>query len=384
MGSVTSLNKDKLPLQHAQLPVDWYASAEVYTLEQTHLFDRFPQYVGHQCMIPQSGDYRTLDWMQHAMTLVNQQGQPRLMSNICRHRQAVMLKGQGQTQHIVCPLHRWTYDLGGKLLGAPHFPQTPCLSLEQYTLTQWQGLLFKTTVSQAKTKGLQIAEALKQLGCKQSFDFTSYHFESAIVEHYDFNWKTFIEVYLDDYHDGPFHPGLNQFVDCDELNWELGEHYSVQTVGYKPLPDYSLSPVYKQWQQAVTDYQAGTVPTYGAIWFVLYPFLMIEWYPNVLVVSHLLPTGVDTCQNVVEFYYPEDIALFEQAYIKAQQAAYFETAQEDKEICQRMHDGRKALYQLGKDERGPYQHPMETGLEHFHRWYRTQMAAYLPAQPLHK
>jgi hypothetical protein len=33
---------------------------------------------------------------------------------------------------------------------------------------------------------------------------------------------------------------------------------------------------------------------------------------------------------------------------------------------------------LGKDERGPYQHPMETGLEHFHQWYRTQMEPHLP------
>jgi choline monooxygenase len=95
---------------------------------------------------------------------------------------------------------------------------------------------------------------------------------------------------------------------------------------------------------------------------------------------HIIPTGIDSCKNVVEFYYPEDIALFEREYIKAQQAAYFETAIEDNEICQRMHDGRKALYLTGKDERGPYQHPMETGLEHFHHWYRKQIEPHLPAQ----
>ncbi|WP_024930049.1 aromatic ring-hydroxylating dioxygenase subunit alpha [Methylophilus sp. OH31] len=378
MGSVTSLNKEQNQTRFAQLPVDWYLHPDVYALEQTHLFSLLPQYLGHERMVPNPGDYRALDWMHNATALVNQHGQPQLISNICRHRQAVMLNGQGNTQHIVCPLHRWTYDLNGQLLGAPHFEQNPCLHLEKQALTAWQGLLFKGSDTASKQKGLDIAQLLKQLGCKQDFDFTGYHFESAIVDHYDFNWKTFIEVYLEDYHVGPFHPGLNQFVDCGELNWEFAEHYSVQTVGYKPLPDYSLSPVYKQWQQAVTDYQQGTPPKYGAIWFVLYPFLMIEWYPNVLVVSHIIPTGTESCQNVVEFYYPEDIALFEREYIKAQQAAYFETAVEDKEICQRMQDGRKGLFMLGKDERGPYQHPMETGLEHFHRWYRRQMEAHLP------
>jgi phenylpropionate dioxygenase-like ring-hydroxylating dioxygenase large terminal subunit len=40
-----------------------------------------------------------------------------LLSNVCRHRQALMLNGSGQVDTIVCPLHRWTYDLEGQLLG---------------------------------------------------------------------------------------------------------------------------------------------------------------------------------------------------------------------------------------------------------------------------
>ena len=41
----------------------------------------------------------------------------------------------------------------------------------------------------------------------------------------NYNWKTFIEVYLEDYHVGPFHPGLGQFVTCDDLSWEFGDWY---------------------------------------------------------------------------------------------------------------------------------------------------------------
>ncbi len=378
MGSVTRLITEVSPSPCPQLPVEWYLSPELYALEQSHLFTMLPQYIGHEKMVPQAGDYHVIDWMHQAKTLVNQQGNITLLSNVCRHRQALMLTGQGNTQHIVCPLHRWTYDLKGQLLGAPHFEETPCLHLEHTALTHWQGLLFSAPHNPTTTHTSDIGSMLKQLGCKQAFDFTNYHFQRSMVDEYAFNWKTFIEVYLEDYHVGPFHPGLNQFVDCAELHWEFGEHYSVQTVGYKPQTGYALSPTYKRWQQAVSDYQNGNTPPHGAIWFVMYPFLMIEWYPNVLVVSHLIPTGPASCKNVVEFYYPEDIALFEQAYMDAQQAAYLETAIEDQEICQRMHDGRKALFQLGKDERGPYQHPMETGLAHFHRWYRQQMEVHLP------
>jgi choline monooxygenase len=75
-----------------------------------------------------------------------------LISNVCRHRQAVMLKGRGslQTQqkgsaggNIVCPLHRWTYSPKGELLGAPHFAHDPCLNLNNYKLREWNGLLFE-------------------------------------------------------------------------------------------------------------------------------------------------------------------------------------------------------------------------------------------------
>lgn len=377
MAFVTSLPKESQQAHFTQLPVDWYLNPNIYDLEVKHLFAKAPQYVGHACMVPNSGDFHVLDWMNKAKALVNEEGNIQLLSNICRHRQAIMMSGRGNQELIVCPLHRWTYDLSGKLKGAPLFKENPCLHLSQSRLQNWQGLLFDVT-----SKPHNIAHELANLGCKQSFDFTNYYFDKVSIEHYNFNWKTFIETYLEDYHVGPFHPGLNQFVNCDDLTWEFGEHYSVQTVGYKPSPERHSTPTYRQWQQAVEQYQGDKKPPYGAIWFVFYPFLMVEWYPNVLIVSHIIPTGVETCTNVVEFYYPEDIALFEREYIQAQQAAYDETAVEDNEICQRMHDGRKALFMQGIDERGPYQQPLEAGLAHFHQWYRQQLTPFLPSDSI--
>jgi len=370
MISSDTLNlQDLIKHTQVQLPVSWYLDPAIYQLEQEHIFSQAAQYIGHELMVPNQGDYYALAWMQNAKALVHNKQGISLLSNICRHRQAIMLEGKGNTQHIVCPLHRWTYNTQGELLGAPHFAENPCLHLHQTQLQNWKGLLFDST--------RDVAKDLAQLGCSQDFDFTGYMLNRVMVEEYNFNWKTFIEVYLEDYHVGPFHPGLNQFVDCDALNWQFGQAFSVQTVGFKSSLNRAGSPVYQQWQQQVAQYQGNNMPKYGAIWMVYYPFLMIEWYPNVLVVSKLIPRGVDRCTNVVEFYYPEDIALFEQAYVEAQQAAYNETAIEDNEICQRMHDGRKALHALDLDQRGPYQHPMETGMQHFHEWLRKQLHPHL-------
>ena len=377
MISVATINQFTKPAP--QLPIKWYADANVYKIEQSYLFPLAPHYVGHTLMVPNVGDYYTLDWMGEAKVLLHHANGISLLSNVCRHRQAIILKGKGSlgggtAKNIICPLHRWTYDTQGKLLGAPHFEQNPCLHLENKPLQNWQGLLFDSS----SNNQYDIAKELSTLGVAEDFDFTDYHLDKVNIEHYNFNWKTFIEVYLEDYHVGPFHPGLNQFVDCNELKWEFGNNFSAQTVGYKPAPDKHASTTYQRWQNQVSQSHNKKRPKHGAIWMVYYPFLMIEWYPNVLVVSHLIPTGVDSCTNVVEFYYPEDIALFEREYVEAQQAAYAETAFEDKEICQRMQDGRKALFAQGLDQRGPYQYPMETGLEHFHVWYRQQIAQHLP------
>jgi phenylpropionate dioxygenase-like ring-hydroxylating dioxygenase large terminal subunit len=106
-----------------QLPVSWYFDAEVFAEEQARLFQAGPNYIGHELMVPEVGDYHTLAWMDHAKVLVRNAAGIELLSNVCRHRQTLMLEGRGRLENIVCPLHRWTYDLKGELIGAPHFPR---------------------------------------------------------------------------------------------------------------------------------------------------------------------------------------------------------------------------------------------------------------------
>ncbi len=121
------------------------------------------------------------------------------------------------------------------------------------------------------------------------------------------------------------------------------------------------------------EYLDGREPRYGALWLTYFPGLMLEWYPNVLVVSQLIPRSPTLTTNIVEFYYPEDIALFEREFVEAEQAAYVETAMEDGEICTRMDRGRKALHAQGISEAGPYQSPMEDALVHFHEYLRREL-----------
>ena len=368
-----------LQLQQAasQLPVSSYFDEALFQRELKTIFQQGPRYVGHQLSVPDIGDYHALPQEAGGRALVRSHQGVELISNICRHRQAVMLQGRGSlhTQqkgsaggNIVCPLHRWTYAPQGQLLGAPHFAQDPCLNLKNYPLREWNGLLFEDN-------GRDIEADLAGMGPRAALDFTGFKLDHVELHECNYNWKTFIEVYLEDYHVEPFHPGLGNFVTCDDLSWQFKKEFSVQTVGIANRLGKAGSPVYECWQKQLMQYRQGAVPEYGAIWLTYYPHIMVEWYPHVLTVSTLHPISPEKTLNMVEFYYPEEIVAFEREFVEAQKAAYMETCIEDDEIAERMDAGRKALMLRGDNEVGPYQSPMEDGMQHFHEWYRNKMNA---------
>jgi phenylpropionate dioxygenase-like ring-hydroxylating dioxygenase large terminal subunit len=347
-----------------QFPVSWYCDPRVLDAERQLLLADGPGYVGHELMVPEPGDFHVLAARGDAQMLVRNAGGVELLSNICRHRQALMFNGRGNARSIVCPIHRWTYDLKGELLGAPHFADKPCLNLGRTPLSNWNGLLFDGK--------RDVARDLAALGVRD-FDFSGYMLDRVEMHRVNYNWKTFIEVYLEDYHVGPFHPGLGQFVTCEDLAWEFADWASVQTVGINSGLAKPGSRTYERWHKAVLDFYRGEIPRQGAVWLTYYPNIMLEWYPHVLVVSTLYPEAVDRTMNVVEFYYPEEIALFEREFVEAEQAAYMETAAEDDEIAVRMDAGRRLLFEMGEDDAGPYQSPMEDGMVHFHEYIRRNL-----------
>src|SRR6266853_240796 len=309
----------------SQLPVSWYFDPQVFELEQKLLFANSPGYVGHELMVPNPGDYHTLAWMDHGKVLVRNANGIELLSNVCRHRQAILLEGRGML-------------FAGKR---------------------------------------DVAKDLAGFASAGDFDFTGYLLDRVEIMEFEQNWKTFIEVYLEDNHVIPYHPGLGNFVTCDDLKWDIADTYSAQVVGVKDGFAKPGTPTYAKWHEALTRYMAGIPAKQGAIWFLYYPNVMLEWYPHVLVVSTLLPRSPTHTTNVVEFYYPEDIVLFEREFIEAEQAAYRETAIEDDEIAKRMDRGRRALWERGENEAGPYQSPMEDGMMHFHEHIKRGLAGHL-------
>lgn len=360
----SSLDADLLG-RTAPLPISWYFDPGWFEREMLLLFEKGPGYVGHELMVPDVGDYHVLPWTENGKLLVRSADGVGLLSNVCRHRQGLLLEGRGNAQNIVCPLHRWTYDLDGRLLGAPDFDPTPDCSLPRTPLKNWQGLLFAGPRDPAAD--------LADFPLAADYDFSGYVFEKAIVDELPFNWKNFLEIFLELYHVEAVHPGLQKWVDAGNYEWGFGSRWSYQIMGVKDELRSQASPHYTRYRDAVLAYTGGKLPKYGTVWSILYPNVMIEWYPCALVVSTLIPRTPEHTTNIVEFYYPEEVHAFERQIVDAHQAAYAESAVEDAEACARLQRGRKALWLAGEDDTGPFHSPHEDGMIHLHDWIRREM-----------
>ena len=234
-------------------------------------------------------------------------------------------------------------------------------SLGRTPLQHWNGLLFDGPRN--------VADDLAALGIAD-FDFSGYVYDRTRITEYKHNWKTFIEVYLEDYHVEPFHPGLGHFVHLRRPALGIRAAVLGADRGREGQPAEAGHADLRQVARRGARLPAGKAPKHGAIWIIYYPNIMVEWYPHVLVVSTLIPRGPQHTTNVVEFYYPEEIALFEREFVEAEQTAYKETAVEDDEIAVRMDAGRALLFEMGRGRRRPYQSPMEDGMVHFHEYIR--------------
>ncbi len=95
---------------------------------------------------------------------------------------------------------------------------------------------------------------------------------------------------------------------------------------------------------------------------------MLEWYPKTIVISTLHPITPQKTLNTTEFYYSEDVGLFDSEFIINQQKAYYETVLEDDEIAIKMDRGRKILSKSSRKETGPYHDQLEAGIPYFYKF----------------
>ena len=343
------------------LPVESYFEQAYMDAELREMFSRGVRYVGHTLMAPNPDDYMVPPTMQDRYILFAQQGgRHQLISNVCLHRQARLLTGSGNTKRIVCKLHCWGYGNDGQLRTTPHYTgPMPGKGLQRRPLSAWNGMLFDGRTPELDLK----AEGLEEL-----LSFDGYFFAGVESAIYDYNWKTFAEIYLDDYHVFAIHPGLRRFVDLGDLGWSVGADYSIQWAGMTKDIDRVGSPAFQAWHAAIKRQFGDNLPRYGALWIYIYPNIMIEWYPHVIVMSTVYPLSPQKCLNHMEYYYPASVHNEDPAYFRAAKEWLDEVAAEDAEACAQQELGRAALRAHGDQAVGFVDPVLEKGVGEFYRF----------------
>ena len=130
------------------MPKAYYTDPAVLGLERKHLFAREWICIGRVEEIAEPGDYMSFQLCDDPLIAVRGKDRViRVLSNVCRHRGTVLMDGRGNRQRLVCPYHHWSYDLDGRLVGAPRmdahatFDKASC-RLPQFPSEEWHGFLF--------------------------------------------------------------------------------------------------------------------------------------------------------------------------------------------------------------------------------------------------
>jgi len=344
------------------LPIEWYFDPQILAIERRELFAAGPSYAGHQCLVPRDGDFAVRGGPQAGRVLVRQLGEPQLLSNVCRHRQAELLTGCGHAKHIVCPIHNWAYDLNGCQVAAPFFEKNPQLDLERTSLTDWNGLLF--------TGPRDVRRELAPLAGWTELAERDVVLERVEEEEHDLNWKAFLEIYLEDYHIGTIHPGFRAFVDPSDLHGAVqfvgGDRFCCEQVRVRWPLATAGSPLFGEFQKVLTDVSKGERPEFASVWMCLFSGQLIEWYPYSFVVTTYTPLSPRRTRLRSEYFFDREIAETRRDYVECGLAVLDEVTGEDQMAAEALERGRMAAYARGDDWRGPYQLPMEQGLKQFH------------------
>ena len=125
-----------MPLDHAvTFPPEAYTNEDLFQVEIETIFRPGWICVAHVSQIRAKGDYVTLDLLGERLVVVNSgtkdgatstttSSSPniKVLSRVCSHRWASICEtGKGSTGNkFTCPMHRWSFDLEGNLLGAPY------------------------------------------------------------------------------------------------------------------------------------------------------------------------------------------------------------------------------------------------------------------------
>ena len=188
----------------------FYTDPDFYKLDLENIFYRDWLFVGHDCELPKTGSYMTVQVGAYPVVIVRDaQGDIRAFHNSCRHRGSRICSAEkGTAAKLVCPYHQWTYELDGRLLFArqvgPDFKPAE-YGLKQVHCETVAGYIYICVADEAPDF-TAFRNLVEPYLAPHNIKDAKVAFESSIIE--KGNWKLVWENNRECYHCAANHPEL--------------------------------------------------------------------------------------------------------------------------------------------------------------------------------
>lgn len=324
------------------LPSRFYTDQAHYRRETEHFF--FGKWIcaGRADQLPNRGDYLLRDVLGESVIVArNESGAIGAMYNVCRHRGTRICETACGTfpGSIQCPYHAWTYDLSGRLIGAPHMDDVEGfdkqgIRLKPIACEVWDGHIFINMAAAPQPLRAQLGELVER--------FKPWGMETLRLVHrsvYDVkaNWKLIIQNYNECLHCPVLHPLLNQMHHyLGAANAPSGPTFCGGTMGFKDGVE-TLSTdgkLRRRYLPGLGD-EEKTLVSY----FSIYPNLLLTLHPDYMVTVMLWPKAPDRTELVAEWHFhPDEIAR--PGFVSADAIEFWEiTNREDWHVSELSHAG---------------------------------------------
>lgn len=351
------------PEQSVSSPAAIYTEPAFLDFETEAIFRKEWISLAHVSQIPKPGDFVRVEVCGEPMLVTRgKDDQVRVLSRVCRHRGMDLMPAspdrpdRGNQRVILCPYHLWSYDLNGRLVGAPEMQQAEDFDRSEVCLHEfrseiWEGFIFVNLDENAPP----LSEKFARLRDPWLKGWDMGGAQLVWDQHWDcnFNWKVLLENFMEAYHHmGAHRKTLEPFLPAKGCS-TLPED-----------PDFSAMrlPLRPDMAEAIrASGDAGTtmsvfpglgVGDYTQWWvFLGYPTFLLFTAPDRVYWYRLLPTGPETCSlTTTMLLHPDTLARsdYAETFEKEVEAAiHFHL--EDMEVCAATQQGmRSGVYKPGR------------------------------------
>ena len=336
-------------------PSSWYLDPGILAREKEKIFGATWQLVGHTDQVRERGDYFTCTVSDEPLVVARGlDGEVRAFSNVCRHRAGPVARGGGSRKSLQCAYHGWTYGMDGALLTTPEFEGVNRFDKSQVCLpavrvATWAAFVFVNL----SPEGPGLAEVLGDIpGQTSHLSFERMRLYKKVDYEVACNWKVYVDNYLEGYHIPLVHPGLFREIDYAAYRVETSGYHSKQ---HAPVRRRAGSDsLYRR------NLKEGVDPE--ALYYWIFPNLMLNLYPDNLQTNVILPLGHDRTLTRFEWFVSDEHRPGLEEEFARSMAFSDEVQQEDIAICEAVQTGlRSGAYRSGR-----YSVLRENGLHHFH------------------